>query len=515
MFEVNKEILDSHEVLLEVVFEPETVEKAKREAAREISREVNIPGFRKGKAPYGKVIQYVGEPAVVQEAAEHLLHDHYSDFLEEADVSAYGPGDLLNIEPSPLTFKLRVPLEPKVDLGDYRSLRESWTEPTVSDEEIEQVLEQVREENAILEPIEGPAEMGNELRISVHAAVQGDRVVDEHDVPVVLSEERPFLSPEFVQALIGVTTGEERTFTLALPETIEEPSLRGEEAEFEIEVEQVYERRLPDLDDALASTVGSFETLDALKEDIRTRILERKEQQSESSYYETVVDKLVEQAEMEYPPQLIDDTLDDMVQTIKQRMEQQQKMSLEDALRLQGQTLEQYREELRPQAETRAQEMLALRELAVEEQIEVTTEEVMQEYANLLNQFGMTEQMQDTRLEPDNPLVGNLRANVFERKVRARLAAIARGELDESNEASLVMPVGAEVVDTDAGVSGSDREAAAATGAEPVETAAQVVDVEEEGRVQIDDIVVDSPADDEPITDEPDDNQPEGDETPA
>jgi trigger factor len=458
VFEVRKEILDSHEVLLEVVFEPETVEEAKREAAREISREVNIPGFRKGKAPYGKVIQYVGEPTVVQEAAEHLLQEHYPEFLEKAEISPYGPGDLEAMETSPLTFKLRVPLEPEVDLGDYRSLRETWTEPSVSEEELQQVLEQAREENAILEPIEGPAELGNELRISVHATVEGDVVVDEHDVPVVLSLTRPFLSPEFVEALVGVTTGEERTFTLALPETIEEPSLRGEDAEFEIQVEQVYERQLPDLDDALASTVGSFETLDALVGDIRTRILTRKRQQSETGYQETLIDKLVEQAEMSYPPQLIEDTLDDMVASITERVQQQQKMSLEDALRLQGQTLEQYREELRPQAEARAREMLAMRELAVAEQIEVSSDEVAQEYANLLNQFGMAEQLKDMSLTADHPLAGSLRGQVFERKVRNRLAAIARGELDEGEEEPVVMFVAddVEVVEADTEVVADD-----------------------------------------------------------
>jgi trigger factor len=447
VFEVSKEILDSHEALLEVVFESEAVEGAKREAAREISQEINIPGFRKGKAPYAKVIQAVGEPAVLQEAVEHLLKEHYPEFLEKADVSPYGPGDFVDMTPSPLTLKLRVPLEPQVNLGDYRSLRQEWVEPTVSDEEIEQVLEQVREEHAILEPLEGPAELGHELRISVHATVDGDLVVDEHEVPVLLSEERPFLSPEFVEALVGVTTGEERTFTLALPETIEEPSLRGEEADFEIAVEQVYERRLPDLDDALASTVGSFETLDALAEDIRTRILERKRQQSEGGYHEALVDKLVEQAEMAYPPQLIEDTLDDMLETITQRVQQQQKMSLEDALRLQGQTLDQYRQELRPQAENRAKEMLVLRELAVAEQIEVSADEVVQEYSNLLNQYGMAEQMQDVRLDPDNPLARNLQSSVFERKVRIRLAAIARGELDPTADEPVVMPVDAEQPD--------------------------------------------------------------------
>lgn len=438
MFEVKKEILDSHEAMLEVVVEPDAVESAKRAAARKISQEINIPGFRKGKAPYAKVSQYVGESAIVQEAAEQLLDEHYADFLDSAEVSAYGPGDFVDMTLSPLTFKLRVPLEPVVELGDYRSLRLAWEDPTIPDEELNQVLEQVREENAVLEPIDSPAELGNELRITVIATVDGDEVVHEHDIPVVLSEARPFLSPEFIEALLGVVKDEKRDFTITLPETLEEPSLRGQEAAFHVEVEQVYDRQLPGLDDALASAAGSFETFDELVQDIRNRMLTQKRQQTESMYQGKLVSKLVEQAEMRYPPRLVEDTLDDMVASISRRVESQQKMSLEDALRLQGRTMEQYRDELRPQAEVRAREVLALRRLADLEAITTTDDDVRREYRQLFAQMGWNEQKEglpDLSLNMEDKLAQNLRASAFERKVYERLIAIGRGALDREQEA--------------------------------------------------------------------------------
>lgn len=475
MFEVKKEILDSHEALLEVTFEPEAVEDAKREAAREISREINIPGFRKGRAPYGKVVQYVGEPAILQEAVEHLIEAHYVEFLEKADVASYGPGDFVDMEPSPLTLKIRVPLEPTVELGDYRSLREDWTAPTVSDEELEQILAQVREEHAVLEPIEGPAELGNELRVTVIATVEEDEVVHEHDIPVVLSEERPFLSVEFVNALLGATTGEERAFTLALPDTIEEPSLRGAEADFKVEVEQVYARTLPEMDDALASTVGSFETLDDLVQDIRGRVVTQKRQQLEAGYHEKLVDKLVAQADISYPPQIVDETLDDMVKTISERLQREQKMSFEDALRLQGQTLEQFRENMRPQAEDRARQILALRALAAAENIDVSTEDVMREYQKLVTQYGLAGQLANTSLDMENPLARSLRANVFEQKVYARLSAIGRGEFDQDEGASVVMPVIADEAEDDAAVVDQASDPESSMGEPEVEGAVEEV----------------------------------------
>lgn len=432
MFEVKKELLDSHEALLEVVFEDDTVEEAKQRAARHISREVNIPGFRRGKAPYGKVVQYVGEAAVVQEAAESLLEEQYSKILEKAELAPYASGEFVDMSVSPLTLKLRVPLQPKVDLGEYRELREEWEAPLISQEEIDQVLEQMRQEHAVLETVERPAALGDEVVINVHAAVDGDVVVDEDEIHAVLSEERPFLSPDFVAALVGMGAGDEKQAVLTLPESIDEPTLRGVEADFTLEVTQVYERQLPGLDDALASTVGSFETFEELVDDIRSRLLARKVEQAEATYRDRLVEKLVAQAAMTYPPQLVSDTLDDMVEEVRGRIKRQNEMSLEDALRLEGRTVEQFREELLPQAERRLKQSLALSEFAEKEHVTVNDDEVVQEFGNLLRSMGINDP--DQKVELNSDLGRGLRSSVLGRKVMQRLAMIGRGELDQEAE---------------------------------------------------------------------------------
>ncbi|MBN1247868.1 MAG: trigger factor [Anaerolineae bacterium] len=430
MFEVNKELLESHEALLNVVFEEEAVDGAKRRAARKISLEVNIPGFRKGKAPYTKVVQWVGEPAVIQEAAELLLDESYSDILEKAEVSPYASGEFVDMKTDPLTFKIRVPLEPQVNLGDYMSLREDWEAPSVSDEEVEQVLAQMREENAILEPVERAAEMGDQLTVDVKATVVGDTIVEEDDIEVRLSEERPFLSPEFVAALVGLSANEESAFDLTLPETIDEPSLRGVDAAFTVHVNTVYERKLPELDDALASTVGSFETLDELKQDIVDRIMAQKQQQAGQAYRDRLVEKLMDQAEFEYPPQMVEETVDEMVHETEHRVERQSQMSFEDALRLEGRTLDQFRDEIKPQAEQRVKRSLALRQFALQEGIAVEDDEVVREYMTFMSQFGPGQQLSADDVKLDSPLAQSFRNSVFGRKVLDRLAAIGRGQAD-------------------------------------------------------------------------------------
>lgn len=428
MFEVNKELLESHEAELNVVVEEATVEEAKRRAAREISRHVNIPGFRRGKAPYSKVVQYVGESAVIQEAAESLLDRHYSEILDLAEISPYGPGEFVDMSTSPLTFIIRVPLEPEVNLGDYTEIREDWEDVTVSDEEIDQVLDQVRNEHAVLEPVERPAELGDEVVVDVHATVEDDVIVHEHDIEVVLSEERPFLSDVFVTTLMGMSAGDEKDVTLPLPETIEEPSLQGVDANFELKVTKVYARQLPELDDALASTVGSFETIEALVEDIRTRILDSKHQQSETEYRNTLVARLVEQAEIVYPPKMVEDTLDDIVEETEQQVQRQQQMPLEDALRLQGQTMEQFRELMTPQAKARVEQSLVLAKFAEVEGLDVTEDEVVNEFGTMMRQITQGSEFPQQRIEMESELGRSLRSSVLGRKVLERLSAIGRGQ---------------------------------------------------------------------------------------
>lgn len=435
MFEIKKELLPTHEALLEVTFDEETVNQAMRQAARVISRQVNIPGFRRGRAPYTKVVQYVGEAAVLQEAADRLMEETYSEILDKAEVTPYAPGELVDMDVSPLQFKIRVPLAPTVELGDYEAIREDWEEPTVSEEEVAEVLQRLREENVVLEPVERPAEMGDQLMVDVKATVDGEEIVDEDDIEVPLLEDRPFLSPEFVQALLGASAGETRTFPLTLPETMDEPSLRGAEAEFTVTVKQVFSRTLPELDDALASTVGTFESLEALKEDIRRRLLSSKQEQAEVEFRNRMVERLVEVGEFHYPPQMVEEALDDLVQRAAERAQREQKMSLEDSLRLAGLTMEEFRDRLRPEAEQRVKVSLALQKFAELEGIEVSDDEVVLEYQGLFERLNQLVPAAEQVPALDSDLGRRLRNNVLGRKVMDRLAAIGRGkETEEVSE---------------------------------------------------------------------------------
>jgi len=167
-------------------------------------------------------------------------------------------------------------------------------------------------------------------------------------------------------------------------------------------------------------------------DDIRSRLLARKVEQAEATYRDRLVEKLVAQAAMTYPPQLVSDTLDDMVEEVRGRIKRQNEMSLEDALRLEGRTVEQFREELLPQAERRLKQSLALSEFAEKEHVTVNDDEVVQEFGNLLRSMGINDP--DQKVELNSDLGRGLRSSVLGRKVMQRLAMIGRGELDQEAE---------------------------------------------------------------------------------
>ena len=436
MFEVKKDLLDSHEALLEVTVEEPTVQNAMRSAARQIARQVNIPGFRKGKAPYSVVVRFVGEGAVMQEAADNLLEELYPQFIESAEINPYASGELENVEINPMVFKIRVPLQPTVVLGNYADLRKPWEESTVSDDEIDMVLAQMREENALVEPIDRPAEMGDEVHVNIKGTVNGEVVVDEDDIHVVFSEDRPFLSKEFSEALLGISKEEERTFTIPLPDGMENEELRGADTEFVVTATEVSQRTLPGLDDAFASTVGAFETLEALKQDIYDRISQSKLQQAKEAYRSELVAMLVEPAEVQYPSIVVSEMLDDMVKETESRMQRDQQISLEDALRLEGRTVEQFREELTPQAEIRVKNSLVLAEFARQQEIIVTDDDVVQEYMSFFGSLNIPLKDDLPSLPLDSPFAQNIRNDVYGRQALERLEQIGRGLADAEKVAA-------------------------------------------------------------------------------
>lgn len=429
-FTITREEIEPRQVRLTVEVSEDEVEREMRGVARELAREVRIPGFRPGKAPYSVIAQRYGEDALRVEATENLIDKIFPQVLEQEDIYPFSPPELESMELDPFEFVVLVPLPPEVELGDYRSLRIDAEDVQVEQSEIEEVLDRLRETHAVLEPVEDRgAEPGDVLSISVEGITdEGEPFLKDEGVEVVLDPENDNPAPGFYEALEGMRVGEKRTFRLEMPE--DHPA---EEAEFTVELERLAARTLAELDDDLARTVGDYETLEELETDIEDQLLERKEAEAQEAYVEAMLQALVDQAEIDYPPQAVEDELDNVIQGFEQRIQRDLRMGLEDYLAAVDKTEEEIRADFREQAERSLERALALGQLVEQEDLAVDEEAVEERIAQRLESLGPRASSRREWLE-SNQGWRSVANELLVREAIERLTAIARGEAEGQEE---------------------------------------------------------------------------------
>jgi len=421
---ITTEPLPQRQVALTIEVDPERVEKAMRQVARRFAERYDIPGFRRGKAPYEIVVRTFGREAIFEEAVEALSQEVYREALDQLGLDPYGPGRLERVEPEPLTFRVVVPLKPEVRLGDYRALRLPYEPPEPTEEEVMAVLERLRRDHAIIEPLsEGAAEPGMMVTVALRATDAEGNTVLEDEISFVLGREEPPLRG-LEERIAGMALNETRSFELPDPEDATrvlrvEATLTG-----------LSRYLLPELDDALAQTVGDFETLEELKEKIRQDLAAHKRRQYDAEYAERALEALVAQAEVEFPPQMLEEELDDMVGELE-RLLRRRGEDLESYLKRRNQTLEALREELRPQAERRIRRGLVLYQLAREEGLSVPEEAVATEAEALRQQIQVSEESWK-KLEAE--VSASIRSRLLARRALERLVEIARGDREAGAE---------------------------------------------------------------------------------
>ena len=429
---ITTEPLENRQLILTIEVDEERAQQAMRRAARQIARQVNIPGFRKGKAPYDVIVQRHGEDTVRKEAADMLAQEAYSEALEQEEIEPYAPGVLDEVVLRPITFRLTIPLRPTVDLSDYRNYRLKPTKVKVSKKEVQQALEAIREQNAVLEPVDRPAALNDMVVMDLAGQTTADGVVflKGNDARILLDAESTEPAPGFAEAVVGMEADEERTFTLTLPGDFPREELQGQEAEFTAKLAEVYERILPELDDDLARTVGNIDSFKELQEHVRGQLRQAAQEKAGGEYVGQVLEAIIEQTQVEYPPVMLEEELNAAVEDFKQQVSHQARLSLEDYLRIQGKTMEELREELRPQATARLKRALVLGEVVRLEGLEVDEEEIGAHIEQISASWGARADEMRTSLDS-----GEGRRTVRNRLLVdgavQRLVAIAKGEAEE------------------------------------------------------------------------------------
>jgi trigger factor len=434
LLNISTEPLENCEVLMTVEVDEQQTEKLLKNAARRISRQIKIPGFRPGKAPYRLLVRRVGEEAVREEALEDLSQSVFKQALEQADLEPYAQASLEDVSWQPLVMKVRVPTAPVVELGDYRSLRLEPEAVEVTEDEVDQALEDLREQYAVWNPVERPAQLGDLITMSVeeHAGGQLLGQNDSLDYEMVPAEEGQ-AGPDLTSPLIGLSAGDEKEFPVVYPQTVEDPRYAGAEVTVSVTVHAVKEKELYPLDDDFAQTVGDFDTLEEFKDKLTEDIREQKERQADRKLADRALDRILETAErIEWPKVLEEEEIDHMLEDQDQQL-QQQGLNLDTYLSMQKKTREELREEFRPAVQERLRRSLVMSELADAEQLSVAGHEVSDQIERLSTLAGERgQEMREELAKPDN--IQHVLNDILTAKIRRRVVQIVKGEAETAEQ---------------------------------------------------------------------------------
>jgi trigger factor len=346
--------LPESRVRVEVEVVPEEIERSLTDLARKVGRDLKVPGFRKGKIPAPVVIRRVGRASLLDETVREQLPFWYSDAIDEARLAVIGDpeikrGDLPDAG-EPLHFTIEVGVRPKAKLGEWRGLRVERRAPKVNPKELEHRLQTLRERHGRLENLpDRVAENGDFVVIDFEGRIDG-KAVDggiARAYPLELGSGK--LIPGFESGLLGTRAGEQRVLELTFPDNYGNPDLRGEVAEFTVDVKDVRAKILPDLDDDFASEAGGYETLDELRDEITKELLETDERRAEREYREAVVAAATANTELEVPEALVQARADEAWARMLRSLADQG-ITKEAYLQLAQKPEEQVREEAKPDA---------------------------------------------------------------------------------------------------------------------------------------------------------------------
>ncbi len=374
--------LPESRVRVEAEIGTDELDRRLAQAARQLARNLRVPGFRAGKAPPPVVIRRIGRKAVLDEAVRESLGDWYRAAIDGAGVIPVGEPDIdidmeaLPDEGQPLHFSIEIGVRPKATLGEYKGLEVAKRDPGVSDETIGEELERLRERTAKLETVDRQAARGDFVVMDFAGTVDGVAFAggEGRDSMVELGSGR--LVPGFEEQLEGSVGGEERTVKVTFPDDYAATELAGQEAEFAVTVRDVKAKVLPELDDELAEEAG-FDTLDELREDIRTRVAEVEDQRIEAEFREAALDAAVEAATIEVPDSLIEararELWDSMLHSLAH-----QGISRDAYLRISGRSEEETIEQAKPDAEQALKREAVLAAIAEAESLEPTEDEMLE-----------------------------------------------------------------------------------------------------------------------------------------
>ena len=386
------EKLEKNMAKLTIEASAEDFEKAIQKVYLKARGKINIPGFRKGKAPRKLIEKMYGTGVFYEDAANDLIPTAYAEALKDCDLEIVSRPEInvTQIEAGkPFIFTAEVAVKPEVTLGEYKGVEVEKSDVEVTEEDINKEVDKERENHSRTIDVDDRAvENGDIIKLDFDGSVDGVPFAGGKAENYTLTIGSGSFIPGFEDQLIGTKIGEDKDVTVTFPEDYHEKSLAGKEAVFKCKVNAISVKELPEADDEFASEVSEFETLAEYKEDIKKKLTEKKEKAARAKKEAQAIEKAVENATMEIPDAMIDTQVQSMMEDFARRM-QSQGLSLEQYFQFTGMDAKKMHDQMKPEALKRIQNSLVLEAVAKAENIEISDEKVDEEIAKMAEAYKM------------------------------------------------------------------------------------------------------------------------------
>ena len=389
---VQVENLDKNMVKLTIEVPAEELEKAIDAAYKKQKNQISIPGFRKGKVPRAMVEKMYGVEVFYEDAANTLMQQNYPSAVEESgvDIVSRPSIDVVQIEKGkPFIYTAEVAVRPEVTLGKYMGVTVTKIDTSVSDDEVAEALEQQRNNNArTISVTDRPVAVGDTAVIDFEGFVDGVAFEGGKGENHPLEIGSHTFIDNFEDQLVGKNAGDEVEVNVTFPEQYQAADLAGKPATFKVKINEIKAKELPELDDEFAQDVSEFDTLAEYKESLKKNLEEKKENEAKRTKEDEAVQKIIDKSKMDIPEAMIDTQCETMIEEFAQRIAQSG-LSMDQYLQFSGLTVDGLKEQVRPEALSRIQASLVLEQIAKDENIEVSDDDVNAEIEKMAASYGM------------------------------------------------------------------------------------------------------------------------------
>lgn len=353
---------------------------------------INVPGFRKGKAPRKIIEQLYGQEVFFEDAANAIIPDAYAKACieSELDIVSQPKISVTQLEKGkPFVFEAEVAVRPEVELGNYKGVEVSKVDTEATDADVEEEIKKVAEQNSRTITVEDRAVKDGDMTvIDFEGFVDGVAFEGGKGENYPLTIGSHSFIDNFEDQIIGMNIGDEKEINVTFPEDYHAEELKGKPATFKVSVKEIKEKQLPDIDDDFAQDVSDFDTLDEYKADLKKKIAERKEAEAKRQKETEAIEKIVADSKMDIPQAMIDTQVTRMAEDFAQRL-QQQGLSLETYFKYTGLTAEKILDDMKPEAVKRIQNSLVLEAVAKAENIQVSDDEFNAELSKMADMYKM------------------------------------------------------------------------------------------------------------------------------